>query len=153
MLLLRGNSFEDIAQKLQRAPAFAQAVRWHLYGRHVQGVSRDNWTILIVDYLQDAMKMQRRELQLSRGSQRVPIIKLGDEAQKWALVQMARMEGLYVSGAKKLSGDVIEALNALAAGDPEAVKRIAEARKKEKPILIEAERVEEKPVVSEPSDS
>lgn len=143
MLLIRGNSFAETAKKLDRPPAYAAALKAHTWAKHVQGPTRENYTVLIVDYMQEARRLlDREQLKISK-HQRPTIISLGHKAQQWAITQLARMEGLMITGNKRLSGDVIEALNKLAQGNPEAVKRIADARKKEIPVLTQAKRIEE----------
>jgi hypothetical protein len=144
LYLVRGNSFEAVAKKFGRPAAFAEALKAHAWCKHVRGPTRENYLVLIVDYMQDSRKMLERELLKQPKNQRTAIITLAHRAQQWAFSEVARIEGLTTAGNKKLSGDVISALNQLAEGNPEAVKRIAAARQKETPILITATPVEGK---------
>jgi hypothetical protein len=143
LLLLNGHSFESVAKKLERPPEFARALKAHLFAKHVAGPTRENYVILIHDYLSDARKMLERELQRNHDKQRTQIITLSHKAIQWAINGYARMQGLNIQGNKKISGDVIEALEQLAAGNPDAVKRIADARRKATPILTQAVKVED----------
>ena len=144
LLLLNGHAFRTIARRLERSSQWAEALKVHLYQKHVAGPTKENYTILMVDYLIDAREMLKRELQRPIKEQRSSIISLTHKAIQWTIQNYARVEGFYGTAAqKKISGDVIEALNQLAQGNPEAVKRIADARKKEIPVLTQAKPVQE----------
>src|SRR5215469_17693328 len=92
LLLLNGHTFESIAKKVERPREFARALKLHLYNKHVAGPTRENYTILIVDYLADARKMLERELLRRQINQRTQIISLAHKAMQWAIDGYARME-------------------------------------------------------------
>lgn len=156
-LLFLGRSAEEIASALAKPKRqFAKLVKGHVFLKHVQRCSHENYQMLITTYmgdmralLDDTMK-PRPQLDRKTG---LPIIidgkpllmepdfrriQLCYKGTEWAIMQIGKMEG-FLTPSRGLTGranNLIEALNEFAKAHPDDAKRVRDASQRDKPILI-----------------
>jgi hypothetical protein len=127
-LLYLSYGYREAAAELGRAPEFADTIKRHLLGQHVRYATRDTYTLLLVKYLQDQRRMEKRELERRPEFQRTALLMDYDKRRRWAYDAIAKLEGFYREDSKKLPGEAQRLLEALASTQPEIAARIQNAQ-------------------------
>lgn len=139
-LLYLGREFREVAKELRQPREFEDAVRFHVFNKHVRECARDTYGMLLTTYIQDVTRMRKKELSRAIKEQSVARLNLCDRGMRWSLEQIAKIQGYNTPGRINLNpkaNNLIEALNAFAEANPDAAKRVREVANKEKPVLIE----------------
>lgn len=119
--LFIGYGYHEIPRQIGEPFEFKDQIRSHHFQRHIKAVSRESYLFMIVTYMQDARKLQQRELEKGpRGQQR--IIHMTDNGRKWAITKIGQMEGYDKPG--KVAPGVKGLLEKLVSEQPHLVDRV-----------------------------
>lgn len=139
-LLYLGYDFSKIAKDLGQPSSFEDEVRKHVFALHTQDCTPERYQLMIVTYMRDAKKLFDRELRRPLNKQNNNRINSCMKAFQWSIDKVAAYEGFNKNFPAMKQGKagnaLLEALNVFAEMNPDAVKRIKEAARREKPALI-----------------
>ena len=137
--LWNGHSPREVAQELDRGPEFAALAKYHLFNLHVREPTRDNYTLHLITYLQDARRTEQRELQKSSDRQKPSVLDRTDKAKRWTMEQIAKFEGFYDQKSRRgLAGESQKLLEAVQSADPGIIQRIEANARRQEPVEVTA---------------